>query len=248
MKTKNHNKITKTIIAEALVWSQKANGLPKQEIIDQIFTGLNRGYIKKAGEQVTENTYTDKGSDTQYQVDFAKKTIQVGDKQLITFTTAEEKPKAEKAPKAEKPIKGTKQPKLTKEEKLKAAMEAQRQDIKGFLEKNFELDFNEEGKIKRFRLTNKDDKQMGVDVVLGGVILCVLINVKDVSWQDAEAGVKWWMKGQRSANDAAKASVNASTEEKTEAEPVADVTAKSPSPRTTAGSVANKKKAKRNKK
>ena len=88
---------------------------------------------------------------------------------------------------------------------------------------------------------------MGVDVVLGGVILCVLKNVKDISWQDAEAGVKWWMKGQRSANDAAKASVNSSTTETPEAEPVADVTAKSPSPRTTAGSVANKK-AKRNKK
>ena len=190
MKTTNHNKITKTLIAEALVWSQKANGLPKQEINDQIFTGLNRGYIKKTGEQVTENTYTDKGTDTKYLVDFAKKTIQIDDKQLITFTIVEEKPKAEKAPKApkaEKPVKGS-----SKE---------QNPNVTKFLDENFELDFNEEGKIKRFRLSNKDDKQMAVDIVLGGVILCILKNVKDISWQNAESGVKTWMKIQRAAND-----------------------------------------------
>lgn len=233
MKTKNHNKITKTIIAQALVWSQKANGLPKQEIIDQIFTGLDRGYIKKGGEQVTEYTYTDKGSETKYLVDFAKKSIQIDDKELITFSTAELAPKTAKEPKAPKAVKEPKVPKqkLTKEEKQKAAMEVQRQDIKSFIEANFKLDFNEEGKIKRFILTNKDDKQIAVDVVLGGVILCVLKNVPNVSWQDAEAGVKWWMKGQRNANDVSKA----------KAETAENVTEKSPSPRVNSGVAAAKK-------
>lgn len=118
MKTKTYNKITKTIISEILVWSQKANGIPKQEIIDQITTGLTRGWIKTKGEQVTEHEYLDKGSDTRFIVNFAQKTIKVTVKDVEkaehSFKIEAEPVKETKAPKAPKAEKPVKEPKLSK--------------------------------------------------------------------------------------------------------------------------------------
>lgn len=112
-------------------------------------------------------------------------------------------------------------------------MEKQRQDVKEFLDKNFQLDFNEAGKIKRFSLLDKENKQMGIDMILGGVLLCTLKNVKDLDYTEAESAIRFWMKNQYT--------------EENETEPVVDSTAKSPSPRVTSP-VAAKKKAKRSKK
>lgn len=242
MKTKKFNKITKTILAELLVWSQKANGVPKQEIIDAIFTGLTRGYVKSKGEQVTEREYIDQGSDTRFLVDFAGKTIKVSQKDVqkaeYIFALEETEPKAAKAEKAPKAAKQKAEPKQkpVKEEKVTKRMEKQRNDVKEFLEKNFELEFNEAGKIKRFRLLDKENKQMAIDMVLGGVLLCVLKNVKALDYTEAESAIRFWMKNMRTE----KAETAPAAEVTSETTP--DVTAKSPSPKHGTATVAAKRK------
>lgn len=224
MKNKKFNKITKTIIADLLSWSSKANGIPKQEIIDEIFKGLTRGSLKKKGEEVTEHTYIDKGNESRFTVDFAAKTIQQDDKILYEFKVAEENVKTPKAAKTSKT-----EPVIATKTKSTKSMEQQRQDVKDFLDTNFAIEFSEEGKIKKFQLLNKEDKQMGVDMILGGIILCVINNVKDID--DPNKAVRLWLKGLQSP---------APVEE-----PVADLTAKSPSPRKVAETVAAKKKSKK---
>jgi hypothetical protein len=225
MKTpKPFNKITKTIIADLLVWSQKANGIPKQEVIDQIFTGLNRGSIKKKGDSVTEYEYVDQGSQTRFMVDFAKKTIQLDDKVLYTFAveTIEKPVKAEKT-KTEKEIKP---PKQTKEEKQKAAMEQHQKDVQEFINKNFSIQLSPEGKVTKFEILNKDDKTLATDTIIGGIMWCLVNRFPNI--KDADKEVAKWIKDMKKSL------------------PKVDTTAKSPAVRkTTAEPVAAKKSAKK---
>lgn len=227
MKNKKFNKITKTIIADLLTWSSKANGLPKQEIIDEIFKGLSRGSLKKKGEDVTEYTYIDKGKDSRYTVNFANKTIQQDEKILYEFIIEGEAPKTAKTPKAENPKTAkTESPKTEPKTKSAKSMEQQRQDVKNFLDTNFSIEFSPEGKIKKFNLLNREDKQMGIDMILGGIILCVINNVKGID--DPGKAVRVWLKNLQQ------------TTAETLAEQV-DVTEKSPTPRKAESAVAAKK-------
>lgn len=225
MKNTKFTKITKTIIADLLSWSSKANGIPKQEIIDEIFKGLSRGSLKKKGEDVTEYTYLDKGTESRFAVNFATKTIQQDETHLYEFNIAEET-KAVKAPKVAAAPKEPKT-KTVKTTPTIKSMEEQRKDVKDFLDKNFSIGFTPEGKITKFQLLSTENKQMGVDMILGGIILCVINNVPGIT--NADEAVRLWLKGLQSSKK---------IEE--------DVTAKSPSPRKVSEPVVAKaKKAKK---